>query len=397
MAAALQQDVAAGATHMATVCEFSLNRPPFRPKVDRQSYDTLKPGVDKSLALLDWYNSLQQHFVEFLRELAAAGGEPSADAVKVLLESLDLCVVMENQFGGWSAIINRFSWFKRTFGQIRREVSREVDCDKLTKDLSRFQTFIGARATATPTRALAAGAAYIYAPLRPWRARARATAPRANLAHVPRVCRRACAPRRGHAISDWDAHDGAAAARGEEAGEGPRGAAARRAAPRHGPDRRLRRAQAAASAALPALPGRRRLGDGVQRLHGDEAGAHAEALQKAPDGRVLAPRRPRRLVSAAAGTAGTSGDGALAMPALYAEHALKGATQAQTRTRTHARRPRARKSEPVPAHAPTVQHTRAPAILWAEAAHAYPAPSPSCASRCLSPSLSPAGPLSPRS
>ena len=42
-----------------------------------------------------------------------------------------------------SACINRFSWFKRTFTQIRREVAADCDADKLTRDISRFQGFIG--------------------------------------------------------------------------------------------------------------------------------------------------------------------------------------------------------------------------------------------------------------
>ena len=141
---ALSALVARSATPMTTICEFSLNRPPMRPKVDRQSYDELKPGIDRALELLDWYSQLQQNFVALVRELAQSGAAPSPSAVQALVDCIDLCVVLENQFGGWSACINRFSWFKRTFSQIRREVAQEVDCEKLTRDLSRFQAFIGA-------------------------------------------------------------------------------------------------------------------------------------------------------------------------------------------------------------------------------------------------------------
>ena len=132
-------------THLYTISELSLNRPPMRPKVDRQSYDELKPVVDKALALLDWYNDLQKEFIAVLRELAGNANEPPAATLSLLAEALDCCIVLENQFGGWSSCINRFSWFKRTFTQIRREVSADIDADKLTRDISRFQAFIGAR------------------------------------------------------------------------------------------------------------------------------------------------------------------------------------------------------------------------------------------------------------
>ena len=115
----------------------------MRPKVDRQSYDELKPGVDRALALLNWFEELRTAFAGVLRE---AGEAPDAATLTLLAEALDCCIVLENQFGGWSQCINRFSWFKRTFAQIRREVSAEIDVDKLTRDLSKFQAFIGPRA-----------------------------------------------------------------------------------------------------------------------------------------------------------------------------------------------------------------------------------------------------------
>ena len=130
-------------THLHTICEFSLNRPPLRPKVDKQSYDELKPGVDRALAVLQWYVELQQHFVAVIRELAGTGGPPSSEALALLIEAVDVLVVLENQFSGWSACVNRFSWFKRTFTQIRREVAAETDAEKLTRDISKFQGFIG--------------------------------------------------------------------------------------------------------------------------------------------------------------------------------------------------------------------------------------------------------------
>ena len=51
---------------------------------------------------------------------------------------------MENQYPGWSALVNRFSWFKRTFGMLRKEIANEIDVDKLNKDITRFQNLIGA-------------------------------------------------------------------------------------------------------------------------------------------------------------------------------------------------------------------------------------------------------------
>lgn len=139
---ALSNCVAAAPQHLRTICEFSLNRPPMRAKVDRQSFDELKPGVERAIALLEWYKQLQQLFVDQVRALTDA--DASAPALTALVEALDACIVLENQFGGWSACVNRFSWFKRTFGQIRREVAQDgIDCDQLQKDISRVQTFIG--------------------------------------------------------------------------------------------------------------------------------------------------------------------------------------------------------------------------------------------------------------
>lgn len=135
----------ASSAHLRTVCEFSSpSTPPLRAKVDRQSFDELKPGVDSAFAIIDWFGELQKAFVALLLELANSADPPSASALTALVEALDCCIVLENQFAGWSQCVNRFSWFKRTFTQIRREVAAEVDCDKLSRDLSRFQTFIGA-------------------------------------------------------------------------------------------------------------------------------------------------------------------------------------------------------------------------------------------------------------
>lgn len=130
--------------HLGTLCQFSVNTQ-FRPKVDRQSYDELKPGIDSALAILDWYVALRTAFVDLLRELSQSPSPPSPHALTVLVDALDCCILLENQFGGWSQCINRFSWFKRTFTQLRRELGAEVDADKLTSDISRFQGFIGVR------------------------------------------------------------------------------------------------------------------------------------------------------------------------------------------------------------------------------------------------------------
>jgi hypothetical protein len=131
---------AAAQEHLHAICEFSLNRP-MRAKVDRQSYDELKPGVDRALAVYTWSLELQQHFVSTLNEQAKAESY-NPDSLSALAEALDACIVLENQFLGWSACINRFSWFKRTFQQIQREVAKEVSVEQLNADIGRFQTFI---------------------------------------------------------------------------------------------------------------------------------------------------------------------------------------------------------------------------------------------------------------
>ena len=144
----LAKSTAGASEHLRCICEFSLNRPPIRTKIDRQSYDELKPVVQRAVALLDWYNALQQQFTGFLGELATAGGTPSPEHLTLLVEAIDACVLLENQFGGWSACINRFSWFKRTLAQIRRELFADPDVEQLNRDIPRFQAFIGERARA---------------------------------------------------------------------------------------------------------------------------------------------------------------------------------------------------------------------------------------------------------
>lgn len=139
---ALAALAAACNTHLHTIAYFSVDTS-FRPKVDRQSFDELKPGVDRALALLNWYEGLKTAFVALLLELGPSQAPPSPAVLTALIDALDCCILLENQFSGWSACINRFSWFKRTFAQIRRELASEVDCEALTKDLSRFQAFIG--------------------------------------------------------------------------------------------------------------------------------------------------------------------------------------------------------------------------------------------------------------
>ena len=143
-ASSLAKCTEAASVHLGAICEFSLNRPPLRPKIDRQSYDELRPGVEHAIAVLEWFNSLQQQVSSFISELAAAGGPPSAAQLTLIAEAVDACVVLENQFSGWSACINRFSWFKRTFAQLRRELAGDPAADQLAKDLPRFQSFIGA-------------------------------------------------------------------------------------------------------------------------------------------------------------------------------------------------------------------------------------------------------------
>lgn len=142
-ASKLSKSSAASGEHLRTICQFSLNQPPLRPKIDRQSYDELKPGVDSALKLLDWFEDLKLNFAIFLGELVQAGGTPSAEHLQLLIDAIDACVVLENQFAGWSACVNRFSWFKRTMAQIRKEVSSDPDSERINKAIPRFQKFIG--------------------------------------------------------------------------------------------------------------------------------------------------------------------------------------------------------------------------------------------------------------
>lgn len=127
--------------HLRTICEFALNRP-IRPKVDRQSFDELKPGVDKAIALLDWFEQLQTQLVSLVDTLAKKSTQPAEELAQIV-QAIDCCVVLENQFSGWSACVNRFSWFKRTFGMLRKEVADEVNVEQLNKDINRFQNLIG--------------------------------------------------------------------------------------------------------------------------------------------------------------------------------------------------------------------------------------------------------------
>lgn len=140
---ALKETLSDFPTHLRTVCEFSLNRPPMRAKVDRQSFDELKPGVDAAIAVLDWFEQLQMHLAALVEALGHRKPSPGAEELQQLAQAVDCCVVMENQFSGWSACVNRFSWFKRTFGMLRKEVANDVDVDALNKNVNRFQGLIG--------------------------------------------------------------------------------------------------------------------------------------------------------------------------------------------------------------------------------------------------------------
>ena len=133
--------LAAYEEHLKTVVGWATHMPPMRAKVDRQSFDELKPTVDRALAVLDWFEQLQQQFAACL---GALGPGSSAAELAPLATAVDACIMLENQFSGWSNCVNRFSWFKRTFSVIRRDIAAEFDVEKLNSDLNRFQSFIGA-------------------------------------------------------------------------------------------------------------------------------------------------------------------------------------------------------------------------------------------------------------
>ena len=158
--------LAAYEEHLKTVVGWATHMPPMRAKVDRQSFDELKPTVDRALAVLDWFEQLQQQFAACL---GALGPGSSAAELAPLATAVDACIMLENQFSGWSNCVNRFSWFKRTFSVIRRDVAAEFDVEKLNSDLNRFQSFIGAP-PARPPASLPAPRASLPAPRPPSRA-----------------------------------------------------------------------------------------------------------------------------------------------------------------------------------------------------------------------------------
>lgn len=126
--------------HMQTVSDFANNQQPLRAKVDRQSFDDLKPGYDAAMAIVTWHEALVNGFVCAVADAASSGVAPDCT---LLAGAVDCCVLLENQFGGWSNITNRFSWFKRTFTHIRSELSAEIDTERHGADIGRFQSFIG--------------------------------------------------------------------------------------------------------------------------------------------------------------------------------------------------------------------------------------------------------------
>ena len=152
--------LAAYEEHLKTVVGWATHMPPMRAKVDRQSFDELKPTVDRALAVLDWFEQLQQQFAACL---GALGPGSSAAELAPLATAVDACIMLENQFSGWSNCVNRFSWFKRTFSVIRRDIAAEFDVEKLNSDLNRFQSFIGAP-PARPPASLPAPRASLPAP-----------------------------------------------------------------------------------------------------------------------------------------------------------------------------------------------------------------------------------------
>lgn len=93
----MQASLAQFPGHLRTICEFSLNRPPMRAKVDRQSFDELKPGVEAALALLDWYEQLQAEFVALVDRLSKAAPPLPAEELALICQAVDCCVLMENQ------------------------------------------------------------------------------------------------------------------------------------------------------------------------------------------------------------------------------------------------------------------------------------------------------------
>ena len=139
--AALRASVDECACHLGTLADYADNQKPLRAKVDRQSFDDLKPGYDSALAILEWHEGLVNAFTSVVGA-AASSGQAADD--EMIARAVDACVLLENQFVGWSNMTNRFSWFKRTFTVIRAELQQSgIDTEAVNSGISRFQMFIG--------------------------------------------------------------------------------------------------------------------------------------------------------------------------------------------------------------------------------------------------------------
>ena len=80
--------LAAYEEHLKTVVGWATHMPPMRAKVDRQSFDELKPTVDRALAVLDWFEQLQQQFAACLGALGP--GSSAAELAPVSYTHLTL-------------------------------------------------------------------------------------------------------------------------------------------------------------------------------------------------------------------------------------------------------------------------------------------------------------------
>lgn len=347
----------------------------MRAKVDRQSFDELKPGVEAALALLDWYEQLQTELITLVDRLAKAAPPLPPDELTMICQAVDCCVLMENQarqsargppptrasvargrythgvpppdgrlppkprhtrhfrsavhlrgektdtravgprsrplspppplvraqFSGWSACVNRFSWFKRTFGMLRKDVAGEVNVEKLNKDINRFQNLIGS--TQFPigthmTGPLRDRLKKVHRRRRPARTFPAAPSPRSAR---PTPTARGLA---GERCSKGAAGRGQQARRGGGDGEAEAGAAA------------------AAAATVLNIHGRRRHGARqLQRLQpGLGAQAGAARLQAFPGDGVRATARDHRRAGRDYEREDAAGGGAAEVSALHHQH-----------------------------------------------------------------------------
>lgn len=65
-----------------------------------------------------------------------------SQARATVLAAIDSCVLIESQYSGWSAAMNRFSWFKRTVKELGSKLAQDPDISVIRPNLDQFHEFI---------------------------------------------------------------------------------------------------------------------------------------------------------------------------------------------------------------------------------------------------------------